>query len=315
MTDQDATQLPKQRRSPGFPSIDLSAALERARDLYRVSPKHPVPLAVAAEEWGYSPKSSTNLITAAALKRYGLVRDVGSSESRQLALTEDGRELAFLDQDRDESPRWSQLVREAALRPKIHRQVLDHFGGPLPDDRVVLQYLLFELGFADEAAAKAFLRELRATLRFAGIDGSEQAEPSAAEPQSDGGRLAFKSPGLQVAGSPAPVRAVTQRPYGGGEVQPAAEAQEMQPAAGRWPGSPSLPAPVADRASVQIPYSPGQWASLRAPFPLTEQDWAAMIAMLQAMKPGLVADEPPRPQPAPGDDSDLLAAPYNHGEE
>jgi hypothetical protein len=33
---------------------------------------------------------------------------------------------------------------------------------------------------------------------------------------------------------------------------------------------------------------------LQAPFPFSEQDWALMLTVLQAMKPGLVAE----PQPA-----------------
>ena len=45
--------------------------------------------------------------------------------------------------------------------------------------------------------------------------------------------------------------------------------------------------------SVNIPYSPGKWASLNADFPLSESDWEAMLAMLAAMKPGLVAERWP----------------------
>ena len=282
MTDQETPQPAKQRRSPGFPSIDLRTALERTRDLYRVAPKHPVPMTAAAEEWGYSPKSSSNLITAAALKRYGLVRDVGSSKSRQLALTEEGRELAFLDQDRDSSPRWAQLVRDAALRPKIHRQVLDHFDGPLPDDRVVLQYLLFDLGFVDETAAKSFLRQLRSTLDFAGVDGPELTVPATVELSDDDGPPA---PDAQVvSASPAPAVARPAGPIKG-------DGFTLRPEPQRPPEPTIYDNFRADRTLVQIPYSAGEWAQLRARFPMSEREWEAMIAMLQAMKPGLVLDE------------------------
>lgn len=44
----------------------------------------------------------------------------------------------------------------------------------------------------------------------------------------------------------------------------------------------------ADRKAVQIPYPDGEWATLQASFPLTGPQWDAVIAMLQAMKPGLV---------------------------
>lgn len=43
---------------------------------------------------------------------------------------------------------------------------------------------------------------------------------------------------------------------------------------------------------MQIPYSHGEWATLQAGFPLTEAQWEALIAMLQAMKPGPVRAAP-----------------------
>jgi hypothetical protein len=45
--------------------------------------------------------------------------------------------------------------------------------------------------------------------------------------------------------------------------------------------------------SINIPYAPGKWASLNADFPLSEADWSAMLAMLAAMKPGLVVGDSP----------------------
>jgi hypothetical protein len=103
------------------------------------------------------------------------VRDVGAGANRQLALTDEGREVAFSSEDRN-SGRWSELVRDAAVRPRIHRQVLDQFDGTHPDDRVVLHFLLFELGFIDDASAKDFLNRLRATLTFARMDADDTAD-------------------------------------------------------------------------------------------------------------------------------------------
>lgn len=244
-------------------------------ELYKVAPKHPVPLNVAAEEWGFTAKSSSTKTVAAALKRFGLVRDVGAGAARQLELTDDGRELAFLSADRG-SPRWQKLVTNAALRPKIHRQVLDHFGGPLPDDRVVLRYLLFDLGFLDEGTARDFLRRVQATLDFAGIQGTnELISPSGADEDDD------------ISGS------VPEQEDGKGT-------QRSAPASGPAerttrpvpPGNSIYDHIRADRAFVQIPYSHGEWATLQAGFPLTEAQWDALIAMLQAMKPGLVSEAP-----------------------
>jgi len=41
--------------------------------------------------------------------------------------------------------------------------------------------------------------------------------------------------------------------------------------------------------SVQVPLSATAWATVQAPFPLTEDAWTQMLAVLSAMKPGLVA--------------------------
>ncbi|HWF51579.1 MAG TPA: hypothetical protein VG294_13155 [Solirubrobacteraceae bacterium] len=270
MAETEQAQGARRPRSPGYPATDLKTAIERVVELYKVSPRHPVPLSVASEEWGFSPKSSSSKVVAAALKRFGFVQDVGNGENRQLALTDEGRELAFATNERD-TARWRELVRDAALRPKIHRQVLDQFDGSLPDDRVVLRYLLFDLGFADETSAKGFLSRLRSTLDFAGVpaplDAADEAEESADALATDipEGRL-----GTSWA---APAEG------------PAERVRNPEP-----PQISIYDQFRADRTIVQIPYSHGAWAMLQAAFPLTEREWDALISMLQAMKPGLVTE-------------------------
>jgi hypothetical protein len=41
--------------------------------------------------------------------------------------------------------------------------------------------------------------------------------------------------------------------------------------------------------TVQVTYSPKEWALLQAAFPMSEDEWDAMIEVLQAMKRGLVS--------------------------
>ena len=38
---------------------------------------------------------------------------------------------------------------------------------------------------------------------------------------------------------------------------------------------------------LQIPLAPGEWARLRAPFPVSEEEWDAMMRVLEAMRPQL----------------------------
>lgn len=42
--------------------------------------------------------------------------------------------------------------------------------------------------------------------------------------------------------------------------------------------------------SIPIPFSPTEWASLQARFPLTEEKWQQMLDVLTAMKRGLVTE-------------------------
>jgi len=48
-----------------------------------------------------------------------------------------------------------------------------------------------------------------------------------------------------------------------------------------------------DMKDIQLPYSSCAWATLIASFPLDQASWDQMIAILQAMKPGLVKENKP----------------------
>lgn len=290
-TDSDHEQSPRQR-GPGYPTLDLASAIDRAQQLATMSPKHAIQLTNAAEVWGYSPRSSNTLKTAAALKRFGLVDDVGDGNARQLRLTAFARELLFYADDRS-SEKWTQLVQDAALRPTIHREILSHFEDTLPDDRVVVAHLIFERHF-NEASAKDFIKKFRQTLEFAGLDGMAGPYPPPDRSQPPGSRAASPS----VLGAPAFPRAGT------GEPQPASDLRRVD----ARPYGGSIPGPLPGHRAVSIPYSPGQWATLEASFPLTEREWNSLTAMLEAMKPGLVdegtspSDEPRGDVPHPDSD-------------
>ena len=49
----------------------------------------------------------------------------------------------------------------------------------------------------------------------------------------------------------------------------------------------------AEMKDIQLPYSNNAWATLRAPFPLNQAEWDQLIAVLQIMKLGLVAENKP----------------------
>ncbi len=64
------------------------------------------------------------------------------------------------------------------------------------------------------------------------------------------------------------------------------------------------PGPVR---SVQVPLSATAWATVQAPFPISEEAWTQLLAVLNAMKPGLVAS-PPAPTSEGSEVTDLADA-------
>lgn len=265
---EDATGI-RGRRGPGYPNLDLETAIARAEELYQLSARAPIPLVAAAEKWGYTARSSNTLRNAAALKRFGLISDVGDGTRRMVQLTDFGRRLLVLAKDQS-SPEWQSAVREAALQPKIYRELLQHFDGVLPADRAIEHHLILERGFSDESA-RDLIKKLRSTVRFAGIreiQGEKTPADTLGLEDAHGGSVGHAAGGGR--------RIVTAaRAYGGSPLGDAAE-------------------PSAQGRAVQIPYSTGRWARLEAEFPMTEDEWHSMLTVLNAMKSGLVKAESTR---------------------
>lgn len=252
-------------RSPSYPSIPLDKALERVQQLWNVARRHDAPLESAMKAWGYSAKSSGGLQTVAALKQYGLVEDSGSGWARQVGLTKLAHELlVYTDPG---SPERQQRVREAALRPKVHRTLWEKYEGSLPDDSVMFPFLKLDLNFSDEAA-RDMLKRFRATLEFAGVsEGGDTVSHEAGDSEELSG----------------------EGPEGSSEdndqiMNPSTLQQASPPPPATTTGGTQTPA----QRTVQVTYSPSAWALVQAPFPLSESDWDAMMRVLDGMKPGLV---------------------------
>lgn len=244
-------------RSPSYPSIDLEQAVERARKLLERENRHLVPVDTALEAWGYSQASGAGMVVLAALKKFGLLEDQGSGSDRRVRLTDMAYEILI--DERDESPERCELLRQAALRPRIHAELWDRYGSKLPSDST-LRYELRKMDFTDDATRK-LTAEWRRTFEFAGLDSMEpQSAPEAAE--------------RPVADEPAVAAPVASR----SGLQTAAALQSQ--------------AQTSSGQSVQLPLSQGRWAVLSAPFPVSELEWAQMLGVLQAMKPALTAEAP-----------------------
>lgn len=258
----NGTEKPRLSRSPNYPAISLSKAVERAGQLHAKAGKHPVPLTSAVQAWGYGPKSSGGPQTAAALKQYGLLSDSGSGAARRVALTPLGRELIVYGGDK-ESPRWKERIQKAALAPTIHQELWKKYAGEMPDDSMILPDLILEKGFGNEAAQEV-LDRFRENLKFADVTAASGTVSGNGEDNGD-------------------------------EQEEAAEDQLVPPATLETPSDATAePQPgreQREQRTIQVTYSPTEWALVQAKFPLSEADWDSMIAVLQAMKRGLVSSD------------------------
>jgi len=161
----DVERKKKKGRSPGYPGITLQEAVEKAERLYNAEGRNAAPVDAILEDWGYKPKSGAGLVSLAALKKFGLLEDTGSGKGREAKLTEFGLSLVLAEtgQDRD------RLIREAALKPGIHREIWDKYEGHLPSEGTLRRYLEMERGFTPQGR-KDFIRQFLSTISFARLE-------------------------------------------------------------------------------------------------------------------------------------------------
>jgi len=242
----------KKNRSPSYPAIDLEEAVERARRLYERENRHLVPVDTAIGAWGYSPGSGAGMVVIAAMKKFGLLEDSGSGADRRVRLTENAYQILI--DEREESPERRELLRQAALQPRIHAELWNRYGAEQPSDST-LRYELRKMEYSDEAAQK-LTAEWRRTFEYVNL-GEESCVPQADQEASPAANPVFPT-----ATTPATGQQRTQATQAG--------------------------------QSVQLPIAPGKYATLSGPFPVTEAEWRQMVAILEVMRVGLIRpdDEP-----------------------
>lgn len=242
----------KRERSPSYPAIDLQSAIARARVLYDKERRSAAPVDAVLAHWGYRPKTGPGLRILSALKQFGLLNDVASGASRRVRLTD----LAYkiIVDDRPESPERDGAIRECALNPRIHQQLWDKHEGRLPSDQTLRYELRTERGFT-ESAATEIVKKFRSTIDFARLSEAD----TMAETAEANGWSAEDRPTV------------------------------MDATPGRGRGQPLSGRPAVGTV-VNLPLSSSKWATLTAPFPLSEAEWRLMAQVLAAMKPALVED-------------------------
>ncbi|MET4174772.1 hypothetical protein ABIB99_005878 [Bradyrhizobium sp. LA6.1] len=177
MTDlDDDTERSRKERSPSFPFISLSKAVDRARTFYDAHRRNSARLATIAETWGYAPASSGLQQTVAALKSYGLLEDVGRGQDRRIQLSDLAHRILH-----DTRPGAKESsIREASLRPRLFAEYAEKWLPNRPSDNHCLSELHLDRGFT-QAAAQMFLRGFDETVTFANLKNEDSLSSSLEE--------------------------------------------------------------------------------------------------------------------------------------
>jgi len=248
----DAGLQRRKGRSPNYPGISLDVAIQRAGELYAKERQHPAPVTTVARHWSYKSFNGPASVSLAALKKFGLLEDEGSGDARVARVSDVAVEI--LANPHEERKRAA--IRDAAIRPEIHREMWERYGSQLPSDATLQWELTRSRGFTETGAAE-FIREYKATLAFARL---EEASYESQVQVADGDNA----------------RAIErEEPIGQGQ---RAELRHVS---------------ADSRRVFPIPLIGGGTVVVEGEFPLSERDWTQFMAVLGAMKPGLVASDVP----------------------
>lgn len=173
----------KRLRSPAYPYFNLETAIAKAKAFHHREGRNAAPLTVAGTHWGYEAKSSAAAQGAAALMSFGLMQNEGTGDKRRVKLTQDA--LKIILDTRPDSHERDELIKKAALAPKIHKQIWDKWGVGISDENL-RHALLFdwEVPF-NENSVDSFIREYRDTIRLAKLGESDKVE---LEVEDNGGK-------------------------------------------------------------------------------------------------------------------------------
>lgn len=177
-------------RSPNYPAIGLEKALERANTVKAEAGKNAMPVSVAHDLWGYKKGAGDQQV--AALKAFGLVETTGEGDKRQIRLTEAAWRML------GDAPNRPELLKDAALKPDIHRVVWQHFKGDLPkSDAIIKDWLVWEKNF-NQSFVDGFIAQFRATIAYAKLSLSDRVAQDQEVKTDSGGKppmhTAFSAP-------------------------------------------------------------------------------------------------------------------------
>ena len=267
-TARDANVRRRRGRSPSYPAIDLETAIDRARVLYGKERQYHTAPETVARHWSYKSLNGPAALSLAALKKFGLMEDEGVGPDRRVWVTDLAVDILA---NPDPADRLA-AIKDAALRPPIHRELWDKYGSERSDEALKWE-LIRERGFT-ETGASEFVPQYKATITFAGLDAGDRKPTQTRNTQENKASVRRTPLGQELHGDSLPPgdrRSARQR------------------------------RPSEEASTYAVPVAVGSDVVIEGPFPLSEQEWSQFIAVLTAMKPGLVSDSAQERQPGPVD--------------
>jgi hypothetical protein len=266
MSKDNETKEPANRtRSPAYPTTNLEDALTKAKIIWDKDGQSETSLKALAAHWGYNEKSSSTAQLAAALKKFGLLDDV-PSKAGKLKLTAAAIRI-FSDGD-PESASKTALLKRAALSPRIYSDLWVKYDGAPPSDVAIKTHLIADLKFNKDIVDK-LIRDFKNTITFAKLSNADKI--SVVAPQIEE-REEYNKPLFQQKHVIDSMKAAT--------------------ASGTLLGDFINPPPMSVLREFNFPLPTGV-ASLKVPFPLTEEDFENLLSTLNSFKDGLVKKSEP----------------------
>ena len=146
-------------RSPNYPAVSLSAAIDLAHRLHAKEGRATVDAVLTVRAWGYAGLSGVARGKLSAVRKYGLIDDVGQG------FKVSDRAMAILRPTDDQEK--ARAIREAALAPELFSELSSHVGAS--DDNLVSR--LVRSGFTPSGATAA-VASYRETMALVSDDGS-----------------------------------------------------------------------------------------------------------------------------------------------
>ncbi len=144
-------------RSPNYPAIGLSDAIQRVSQVFEKEHQHPAPKEVVVRGMGYNSVNGASLGALSALVKFGLlVKDGGDYRVSDWA-------MQILHPQSPEER--SQAVLAAARQPTLFAEIAEHFEGSSPSDDNLRAYLIRH-GFGKSALSHV-IQSYRDTIDLA----------------------------------------------------------------------------------------------------------------------------------------------------